>query len=340
MSDPLLKMAPIINVAPAIDFNLFRSPIPESREERLSMFLGDARSAFPRFDRFMENIYNIPGNISSISVLKNSIAMGLCLSHRLNAGPSMTDTVANGYVSVALMANLYDFPFWVIPPQMFDVISNIRPPESWDTSLAVMGFPALYFLLPKGKMKGDCGEEVGCLGVSYCTEDVREKMSKNGTIVLGANGSKTKDTMTFTATGVIGEMWSVAIPIPDNRIISEQDILLLETESTVSKAWPIKVLVPFIMTALAIMSARPEISDATEVVTKRIKKSGREVRQPRVLGRKYQTLCEKSLKTGGDGEKTVATHWRRGHLRSQHFGPKNANVKQILIDPVMVNPPE
>lgn len=340
MSDPLSEMAPIINGGVAIDPRVFGPEIPMSKEEKLAVLLGGTREAFPRFNRFMDHIYDIPGNINSISVLRNTIAMGLSLSHRLNAGPNMADTVANGYVSVALMADLYDYPFWVVPPRMFDVISNIRPPEYWDTSLAVMGFPALYFLLPKGMMHGDCGEEVGCVGVSYCTEDVREKMSKNGTIVLGKNGPATRDTMTFIATGIKGEMWSVAIPVPESRIITDQDVIALEGGSDVSKVWPVKVLIPFVMTALAIMSARPEISDTTEVVTKKIKKSGREARQPRVLGKKYQTLCDRSLKTGSDGDKTVATHWRKGHLRHQHFGPKNANIKQILIDPVMVNPPE
>jgi len=38
--------------------------------------------------------------------------------------------------------------------------------------------------------------------------------------------------------------------------------------------------------------------------------------------------------------KTKCPHLRRGHIRSQHYGPKNAYIKKIWIQPVFVNADE
>jgi hypothetical protein len=38
-----------------------------------------------------------------------------------------------------------------------------------------------------------------------------------------------------------------------------------------------------------------------------------------------------------DKSGTVCPHLRRGHIRRQHYGPKNCMVKQVWIEPVFVN---
>lgn len=40
--------------------------------------------------------------------------------------------------------------------------------------------------------------------------------------------------------------------------------------------------------------------------------------------------------TGETSGRSVGTHWRRGHWRSQHYGIGNTQVKQVLIAPVLV----
>lgn len=47
-----------------------------------------------------------------------------------------------------------------------------------------------------------------------------------------------------------------------------------------------------------------------------------------------------SMKLDGEEAKTLKPHWRRGHLRNQHYGPNNELMKQIFINPVFVNATE
>jgi hypothetical protein len=296
-------------------------------------------SLFPRFQKFIGRIYDIPGGIHSIVAIKNALTLGLHTSITQTDVRSQDDIAANSFAAVALMSNLYDFPFWVMPKKMVDVIQNIDPPEQWSTSSMVMGFPSMYFLLPRGTLFGDEGEEIACVGVSYYNSEVQQKLKGDGVHVQLKDPQSKKDVMTFIALGVNGEMWGIAIPIPESEVISENDVLKLSEESSTGEMahWQFRVLIPFVMTALAIMSARPEISDRDETVKKRAKKGRREVVLPRIFGKNYKTPDQRT--SGDNTVSKVATHWRRGHMRQQRHGQGNLQIKQILIDPVMINPP-
>jgi hypothetical protein len=95
---------------------------------------------------------------------------------------------------------------------------------------------------------------------------------------------------------------------------------------------------------LMFMSARPE--DITgEIPAGKLKKNGKSKSHPhppeedrlwapRFLGKEYGERYRKSL---GGTHASPSAHWRRGHWRRQHYGPENQLIKDIWIEPVIVN---
>jgi len=93
-------------------------------------------------------------------------------------------------------------------------------------------------------------------------------------------------------------------------------------------------LARIVFNVLFAMAARPEYVERGGVKTIH-KKSGRQVRYPNVVGRRYVTRRE----TGGNAgtHSSPRLHWRRGHFRRQRFGLGSALTKIIWIEPVLVN---
>jgi len=47
-----------------------------------------------------------------------------------------------------------------------------------------------------------------------------------------------------------------------------------------------------------------------------------------------------TMRSSGDPTRSIRPHLRRGHIRNQHYGPKNEMVKSVFIQPVFVNADE
>lgn len=50
-----------------------------------------------------------------------------------------------------------------------------------------------------------------------------------------------------------------------------------------------------------------------------------------------QSVSEQMIQSSEDGGRKLATHFRRGHFRGQHYGPDRALLKRIFVAPVVVN---
>ena len=85
--------------------------------------------------------------------------------------------------------------------------------------------------------------------------------------------------------------------------------------------------------------ARPELVEDTPVILqhRKVKKSKErpELWSPRWIGQHYK-IHQDHANLGGTHASPTA-HWRAGHYRVQHYGPKNQLKKVIFIDPVLVN---
>lgn len=95
------------------------------------------------------------------------------------------------------------------------------------------------------------------------------------------------------------------------------------------------------VSCLAFMNAKPEHIYTEDVKLPKVKRTKADQRPwiaPRWLGKHFQpkTKLNKHAKTQNPTY-TLSAHWRRGHWRNQHFGPKDQNqTKLIWLEPVFV----
>lgn len=275
------------------------------------------RHFHPKYTEFRNRIYELPGSAHSFNLMRDMIGLHLFTGHnaamldstRINAGVLMG--------LVALAAERYDFPWWYVPTHFVEVAKNVSPPEYWQVN--EVPFPAFYFLLPKGALTGDGGEDISFIGIN-----VGKTLGLEKALIITAHDPQ-------------GTFWRNVQRIDADNIVKPKYIFNANNDSGEEDSpWVNDVLMPFAMTLLGIMSARPELV-GTSTRERTIKKSGKEIWTPRILGAKYRTLTSKSS-TGNEPAYHVRTHWRRGHLRSQHYGPKNSLIRQVFIDPVLINP--
>lgn len=275
------------------------------------------RHVHPKYAAFRNRVYELPGSAHSFNLMRDAIGLHLFTGH---VACEMKEQPANSAVImglVALAAERYDFPWWYVPAHFVEVAKNVTPPSHWQIN--AMPFPAFYFLLPKGALVGDGGEDINFIGVN-----------------VGQTSGKYK-ALIITAHDPNGVFWRNVQRINEDNIVKPEYKFNADNQfGEEDSPWVNDVLMPFVMTLLGIMSARPELV-GTSTRERTIKKSGKEVWTPRVLGAKYRTHTSKS-NTGEESSYHVRTHWRKGHLRSQHYGPKNTLIRQIFIDPVLVNP--
>ena len=92
----------------------------------------------------------------------------------------------------------------------------------------------------------------------------------------------------------------------------------------------------FLVKLFAVLNAEPELLIPEKVVRK-VKKTGRKIAEyPRSWA--PPKLWKKSSAVGtGEGKRHVHPHYRRGHVRRQHYGKGGKSVKLVWIRPVLVN---
>ncbi len=312
--------------------------------EGVMMMDKNARTVSPKFAEFCERIYNISGSNYSFQDLTRFVRIGLAYAYARGTRTQIA-AGANGSMEIAtaitaLIADRYFFPFWVIPPAMATVISNVRPPEEWDVGSMLFGFPAMYFIMPRNHLKGDLDEEVAIVSVAHLTSQMRAELEKAGVSILRGEGTKGGESVLFIcASSNEGVVWHLSIPVPPDGIVTSELLKSLPNTTDVpannETGWLHNTLLPYVTTILGVMSARPEVMGEASARLKTVGKGKREVWSPRILGEKYvRSFNEgRGIPTG----KHVKMHWRSGHFRSQRHGPGNAMIKQVLIDAVLVN---
>ncbi len=277
----------------------------------------DFRHLHPKYVEFRNRMYELPGSAHSFNLMRDMIGLHLYAGH--TAAMLNTNRVNSGVLMglVALAAERYDFPWWYVPANFVEVAKNVTPPTYWQVN--EVPFPAFYFLLPKGALTGDEGEDISFIGVN-----VGKTLGLDKALIITAHDPQ-------------GTFWRNVQRIDENNIVKPKYTFNPNNDSgETNSPWVTDVLMPFTMTLLGIMSARPELV-GTSTRERTIKKSGKEVWTPRILGAKYRTHTSRGS-TGDEPSYHVRTHWRKGHLRSQHYGPKNSLIRQVFIDPVLVNP--
>jgi hypothetical protein len=246
-------------------------------------------------------------------------------------------------------------PTYFVDKSILQAILETDPPE--DTALDSLEWPmeALLFVLPKGTLvsleDGDCPYLVMA----------RHKGGQEMSLPAAEVGSIwfEQDCFTFT-TSPIGKFEMPVFATSTNstdspliRDVVKKDFpgLLFGKED----AWGVrsKINLPendrsFLRTMmdlsfrlLMLMLARPDMVSAGRALpqAEKLKKKGaKEVWTPNFIGRGYVPRQEPKESIGGDSgtKHGPRTHWRRGHYRSQPYGPKMSLRKLIWMEPMLI----
>ena len=305
-----------------------------------------ARKISPKLAEFSKRIYNISGDNYSFRSLLNFLGNGFVFAGAIGrAGDGgIGGTTAPVLATTAFCSELRDFPFWVIPRKMGEIIMNVKPPSVWDVSSMLFGFPSMQFILPRNQLVGDAGEGVSIVSVAHFTDETKEELSRTRGVEINSGNrlAGVRSGLIVSAMSDEGILWHLSIPVPESGIVDDDLINSLPTMVDVpennSRDWLRRSLLPYALTTLAFMSARPEVAGEPTRLIKKIKHTGRESWSPRILGAKYIASFEGQKAVGGG--RVMPIHWRSAHFRQQHYGPGNKHIKQVLIDDVLVNAPK
>lgn len=226
----------------------------------------------------------------------------------------------------------YGYPFYVVSKALIEALEQTDIDGDLDIDNdCPMPFPSFTFLLPKG-----------ALDIEVMDHDNANRMHQMGVMALHLCR------MPVTIGGVPGEGLTTIMhdgdapcgmgtfTIRKGRLHSDIDNLDPEFEPNRAAA---EKQIKLVMKLLATMAAAPELLDPITTEGKRkAKRNKREMTflTPRYLGLRYRH--ERSANWQGEStHEARRTHWRRGYLRRQKYGPGWSLTRTILIRPVMVN---
>lgn len=289
-----------------------------------------AAAAWPEFRRICDRVYDLPGNAGAYTTLLNCMALGLTRQDH---------TSTHNLTCAAAVSALYGFPWWYVSKPMLETLLHITPPEDLPVDEVRFKFPSMYFLLPRGVLIGDEGEDIHVVNVTLLNEEVREKARvKYGKDSAPAPSDRVL--MQGTAMAADGALFHSSVPVENGLIRSStMDTLPLQVDYGLKKdtTWASKVLMPLLINIVTLMAANPELVEA-DGLRKRIK-GGKESWNPRRLGRNHRYKVSHGVSEPGDPTgRRMPMHWRAGHWRGVWFGKDRKQHKLVLIDPVLVNP--
>lgn len=288
-----------------------------------------AEKLSPAFARVSSRVYDLPGCAHSIYTLWNAIADGLI-------GMGETRTSMSSKTATAWAAEVYDFPWWYVPRGILEFVQSIEPPDRWMKQCLRLGFPATYFLLPKGAMAGDSGEDVAVLSLCFLDDDVRQRGLDR--MKLGAKVPEgLPQLMIATAMAVNGVTWHIAIPIGEDGTIKYSSVVNMKddavnTADVTDDTWISRVLVPAVLNLAAFMAYKPG-HQGLPSTRRKVLKSGKESWTPRVV---TSSVSRSSGQATGTGSK-MKPHVRGWHWHTYLTGPERANRELRLLEPIFVN---
>jgi len=297
--------------------------------------IDSARKTIKSFDRWCHKTFEFPPEYHSLTSLRQVFADGFAVPQILKIDPSLKEEALPAYVST-MMAEKCDYPFYLVSPNILKALLKTTPPKYWDRNEVKLGFPCIHFVLPKGVLKGDDGEDVAVMSISIVSPGDLLNLG------IGLQSHSKEDRLLCTATSVTSQTnWYAFIPIEDGVIDLESKIETHKSKWDIGED-PAKVtvftqgqLIPLLLQLVMLFHLRPEnVEEASFIKRVKGKHGQREFWTPRFLGRRYALQSEV---TGTHA--SPETHWRIGHYREQHYGKGNVSIKTIWIDPVMVNAP-
>ena len=231
----------------------------------------------------------------------------------------------------------YDVPTFYVSKELLAAASRTDLPGELHLDAIPFPFPALVFMLPKGTIRhpieGDC---------PYVVVSRMEKGQVTSLPHKGIRASFTAPESALTAStylpqehrayyksvpAVYGETLEAAFERASKIPLELPNEDSPEVEANfIDRLWRLAVTLVLIM---ASGEKLIETGKRLKVVNPKNRfSSPMEYWSPNYLGRVYR-----SLNQNGDAESHLRPHWRKGHLKSQPYGPKQSLRKIIWLQP-------
>lgn len=280
---------------------------------------------YPELKEMSNRIYDLPGCAASYRGLLAVISAGV-----LGVDGTQTENHTNA-VNVSRITN---HPWWYIPKPVVELLQDIElKGDDLFVDETAFTHPGMWFLLPRGVLTGDAGEDIHWLNVTLITDAVKQAAAARAGVQAGNLNGKTA--LQCSAWSEDGVMFHSSVEIHGGKITKEHlESLELQTDPTLATNdvhWPSKVLLPLCLNLVTLMHAKPELVEVQDKKTGTIKKTGRTTWLPRCVGRHY---TRRYVQPGSN--RSVTLHKRRAHWKHVPHGPGRTLRRYTLIDETWV----
>ncbi len=257
----------------------------------------------------------------------------------------MQKRVESNIAIVAGVMEPYDFPTYYVSAPLVEALKRSHPPENLTWKDISLPFPGMCFMVPRGSLlePEETGKaEIALIGVAKlpagewgkvpCLPGRVEPPSEDRVSIfwmIGPSGLVGNDT-TFPASHPLEPLaeWI------DQATLKH--LLGFQIQGGAKYFGPntkfCTSMAGLVANFILVMAARKELVEHG-ARQKWVPKSGIPVHSPTFIGRKYEIVRKWEGKLGESRGHFTELGWRSGHWKRQHFGPKNENVKDILVDP-------
>lgn len=234
----------------------------------------------------------------------------------------------------------YDWPCYLVTKPLLDALSHTHPPKGMTWEEVVFPFPAVMFMIPRGTLRDCTGLEIYALGACSIGASDPESFNKLPQWMKEQGGHNYPRICVFWLFEPAGinlhdctfPQSQLLEPDPDwiNKATAQQ-MEQYNRPDPVATGEFASQMAAIVANLLLLMQARPELIEYGEKTTRKLPKFGIPIVRPTFLGRKYAVKSETSASVPV-GHFTEL-RWRAGHMKRQHFGKGNEQVKTIFIEP-------
>ena len=246
---------------------------------------------------------------------------------------------------VASRCRDYGFPTFFVKRELLAALQQTQLPEKLSWKDVPLPYPGMTFVFPTGAIRHPTDGPIGFVAIGSVPAGYIAAFPEIETKAYEVtNHSIGMFTAAHNKAGVplLSSVWDPETCVPSEKAPmagecvmfnekGEIEVMALSADDTTF----LTRMGQFVVALILVMHARTDILSEGKATAKQTKSTGTPFWTPHILGDNYRIHRE----TSGSGSHTSPrVHFRRGHLRRQHYGTEGTLVKTIWIEPTVVYP--
>jgi hypothetical protein len=303
-------------------------------------------SQYPKMNLIYPRHYHTPPQFAPVKLHAITLCKGLCVTeqqiieYRITDNYAVAEELANeAMVSRSIVDHGCQY-FW-LDKDLGSALLKTKPPAGISFGDVPYPFDAFTLMLPCGLFASESGEDIAFVSVAK----VEGRLSDSKVLTPLPDRNSVSDGLFYTIHGFndgpfkwfgavkMSDLVGSTIPLLDDLILANGKSLPVNTEPGGALDSTITTILSLVVTCCFYMTQAADDVDKLTVGGKH-KKGGvkREWYNVRWVGKRYATS-----RLHGGTHASPRTHWRCGHFRGVRFGEGRSEIKQMWIEPVLVN---